>query len=400
MKKVLIIGAGAEQVQAIEMAKEMGYYVICSDYNPKAPGVPLVDEFHEISTNDVEGNLKLVQDTKVDGILTVCSETAVPVIGKICDATGLIGVSYDTAMKATNKGDMRKAMEEYGVEMPARELISTFAQAENFIEKYSGPWVLKPSDSSGQRGTNLVHEREDLKWAFESAEKEATDNLVLIDQFIEGQEINVCAVVKNGEATILSLADRDTLPSPHFGIAVLHSAPPSINEAQAELVKKMAVDSMKAIGLENGIGYPQIIVTKDGPKLIEVAARMPGGHNREMALFLSGVDMVKFQIMVSMGEDFSIEDLKENQVYPAASIKLFTELNFPNIKGDVKSISGIDDIKKLPNVKDCYVNLSVGKPLPALTFSGGRFGAVITVGNSKAETLELNEKSTQLLIIE
>ena len=55
MKKLLIIGASILQVPAIKKAKEMGFYVGVIDYNPNAVGVPMADQFFNVSTIDIEG---------------------------------------------------------------------------------------------------------------------------------------------------------------------------------------------------------------------------------------------------------------------------------------------------------------------------------------------------------
>lgn len=398
MKKLLIVGAGKEQVIAIQKAREMGYYVICTDFSDKAPGITFAHKFFQISTDDIVGNLKIAKENAIDGVLTICSETAVPVVGKICDEMNLSGLSYETGIQATNKGDMRLAMEKGNVAMPARKLIGSLEEAYLFCEEVKGPWVLKPSDSSGQRGTNCIYFKEEIEKAFYDAKENASDQMVLIDQFIAGQEINVCAIVKDSKITILSLADRDTLGGEHFGIAVLHSLPPSINESQMISVKELAINAIKAIGLTNGIAYPQIIVTEEGPKLIEIAARMPGGYNREMAMYSSGIDMVEAQILISMNEPFGLEEIRSSERYSAVSVKLFTELDFKDVD-KVDTIAGLEMVRELPNVKGCYFELEKKQPLPKLTFSGGRFGAVITVGGSKEETMRLNEKCSQMIII-
>ena len=55
MKRLLIIGASVLQVPAIRRAKEMGLYVAVADYNPKAVGIPVADEYFNVSTIDAEG---------------------------------------------------------------------------------------------------------------------------------------------------------------------------------------------------------------------------------------------------------------------------------------------------------------------------------------------------------
>ncbi len=400
-KKVLIIGAGVEQVPAIEISKELGYQVITSDFNPNAPGMALANESFVVSTNDQEGNLRLAKEQGIDGVFTVCSETAVPVVGYVCDQLNLPGLSLDTAIKSTNKGAMRAAMEQGNVPMPQRDFIASLKEAEAFTNRFDGPWVLKPSDSSGQRGTNVIADLSRLEWAFNEAKQFSTDDMVLIDQFIEGPEINVTAIVKEGEVSILSLADRVTLPKPHFGIAVLHIAPASISSDQAKDVIEVAKGAVKAIGLRNGIAYPQIIVTENGARLIEIAARMPGGYNREMAMNLSGIDMIKAQILLSMGADFEVDDLRENKVYKASGVKLLTSVNYPELSGkELIEIRGKEEALEVNGIQSCHFHIHSGDIIPDLQNSVGRFAAIIGGGNDRNDLINSLEEAKEALKID
>lgn len=400
MKKILIIGAGIEQVPAIKIAKQMGYYVVTTDFNPSAPGMSFADKSFVISTNDKEKNLEVAIQEKVDGVMAICSETAVSVVGHICDQLGLKGLSASTAIQSTNKGAMRIAMQENNVAMPPRRFISSLEEAANFVNEFAPPWVLKPSDSSGQRGTNLIYDKKELEWSFNEAKKHSTDNMVLIDQFIEGQEINVNAIVINGEFHILSLADRNTLEAPHFGIAVLHIAPPNITKNEALAVKELAKNAANAIGLRNGIAYPQIIVTKNGPKLIEIAARMPGGYNREMAQNLSGIDMIKAQILSSINDEFKYEELIESPIFKASGVKLLTSIDYPELVGKkIKSIDGIKAVEEMEGVQACHFHVKIGDIIPSLENSVGRFAAIIAIGDSKTQVLNRLETAKEKIKI-
>jgi phosphoribosylaminoimidazole carboxylase (NCAIR synthetase) len=118
MKRVLIIGASILQLPAIIKAKEMGYYVAVLDYNPKAVGIPYADEYFNISTIDVEGVAKAAQDWGADGIMTLATDMPMRAVAKACETLGLNGISYETAVKATDKGEMIKAFEAHGVAHP------------------------------------------------------------------------------------------------------------------------------------------------------------------------------------------------------------------------------------------------------------------------------------------
>ena len=392
MKKILIVGAGIEQVPAIKIAKEMGHRVLVSDMSAQAPGIPYADKSYIVSTKDYEGNLKISSEENIDGIMTLCSETAIPVVAKISSKLGLPGFSERTAYAATNKGAMREAMLQQDVAMSPFIMATSLHQAIEFAQKISPPWVVKPSDSSGQRGTTFVNNIKDIPEAFEFAVKYSDDKTALIDQFIDGPEINVTALLDKGKIKFLSLSNRVTLGAPNFGIAVRHIAPVHLDSEGQKQIMDMSIKAIRAIGLENGIAYPQILMSKDGPRFVEIAVRIPGGHMREVAMHLSGIDMIKTTIWQSLGMDLNSRNIKTESSYPSVSVKFITSKNIDIKNETVRKITGIEEALKDPSVKTCYLRLPVGKKVPELQNSVGRFGSIIVTGNSKKETLLKTEK--------
>lgn len=393
MKKLLILGAGREQLPAYKIAREMGYTVIGTDINPNAPAFKYADISYVVSTNDFEGNLHVAKKEKVNGIMTLISETAIPVLAKISDKLGLPGFSEDTAKKATNKNDMRKAMAQHNVPIPSVLKVLDIDEAISFAQRTLPPWVIKPSDSSGQRGITFTSKIEEISTALNEAKHFATDNAAAIEEYISGMEINVCAVVKNGETKILSLSNRVTLPSPNFGVAVTHIAPAIISKFQKEQVEKISVNAINAIGLKDGIAYPQIIVNEDKACLVEIAARIPGGNMREIAMHLSGIDMIRVAILQAMGEDYNFETIKTEMNYPSVYVRHITEKNVDIGNDKVETITGINEVLELEGIKDCFMHLKKGERVPKLECGVQRFGAITAVGESFEETYSLIEKA-------
>ncbi len=376
MKKILIIGAGIDQVPAIIMARDMGHYVITSDINPNAPGFVYANKSYVVSTNDYKGNLKIATNEKIDGVLTLISETAVPVVGKICEFLNLPGYNSKIALAATNKNAMHRLMEKKNVPMPKSKEVSNVDEALSVLQIFKPPWVLKPSDSSGQRGVVIFNDPKKVDAYLINAMKYSTDNKVVIEEFIEGPEINVTTFMQNGKVHILSLSDRVTIQEPHFGIAIKHITPPNLTPDLIEDVKDIAIQSSLALGLENGITYPQIIANPNGSKLLEIAIRIPGGNMRELALYKSGIDLIEIAIHQALNEPFNIDSLKQ-KTYPAVYIYHYTQMD---VKADLeifKELYGINEVINLKDVKEVRCHLHKGDKIPKLDWSGSRFASII-----------------------
>lgn len=399
MKKILIVGAGVEQVPAIKIAKGFGHYVIVTDISDKAPGNLFADKNYIVSTNDAVGNLKIAKKEQIDGILTLCSETAVPVIAYVSSKLGLPGMNEETALAATNKGVMRYVLSGKNVSLTGFSVIEKYDDIKNFTNIYNSPWVVKPSDSSGQRGVRLIYKQDALEESYKEAKKFSTDGKVIMEEYVSGPEINVTCLVINGKVHVLSLSERITLPPPYFGIANMHLAPTSLNEDEMNSIKKQSIMATEGIGLLNGISYPQFIATKTGPRLLEIAARIPGGNMREVAMYLSGVDMIKTTIRQSLGENFNYKEAITEEAYPALAVRFITSLDIQNNNKKIERIHGVEEARKLSGIKFCDIRLKKGVIPPPLSNSAGRFGSMCAVGNSKEEVLNIIKKAYEKIKI-
>lgn len=391
MSKVLIIGAGIEQVAAIEVAQSLGHTAIVTDMNPEAPGVKLADTFFEASTTDIEANILIAKREQVDGVMTICSETAIPTVANIATALGLPGITPETAKAATDKNYMRKKFNTSNVPCPKSMDLYDVDGLSLSLSSMKPPWVIKPSDSSGQRGIKCFSDTKLAKSFFEEARSCSKNGKVIIEEFIEGPEINVCAMVNDGVVSFLSIASRITNVKKNFGIAVKHLHPSNLDTFQIEQVKEASQKAIDAIGLRTGIAYPQLIFGNDGPFVIEIAARMPGGYNREVALYTSGIDMVEVAVRQCLGETISTQRMHTAETFASTYVRFITRNDLPESVKQVQHISGLGNVESLPFVKKVVMLLEPGDHIPDLTNSTARFGAVITVGSTQQEAIENGE---------
>lgn len=399
-QKVLhIIGAGFEQVPAIVLAKSMGHRVVVTDFNPNAPGAALADAFAQISTDDAEGNLAFSRQQAVDGVMTLGSELAVPVVAHIVNALQLPGLSKQTALAATNKNVMRECFQRFDVPSPKSQKIQTIEQLQLFIQTAQWPIVIKPSDSSGQRGVELLSAEDDLGTALTDAIEFSTDGCAIVEEFVEGPEINVTALVQHGEIHFLSFSHRVTAPPPHFGIATEHRAPVDLSAQMIASIRDASEKAIRAIGLENGIAYPQVIASSTGAQVLEIAARIPGGYMRDVALILSGIDMVEVVIRQALAEPLAIMDYKRFKPYQAVIVKFLTELDLQANTQTLTQVKGFDQVATRPGIYLANCRLKAGDKVPTLTSSAARFGAIIVQAADLAEAEKLLAEALSSVVL-
>lgn len=391
MKKVLIVGASILQLPAIKRAKEMGYYVGVIDYDPNAIGIPFADEYFNVSTIDIEGVVKTAEGFAPDGIMTLATDMPMRSIAAACEKLGLPGISFDTAVKSTDKGEMIKAFEKNGVEHPWYYILNSLDEFDGIIEKITFPCVSKPTDNSGSRGVMLIHNAEELFDAVSYSAKNGRSGGVIIEEYMKGPEVSVEIITLNGEPHVLNVTDKLTTGAPHF-VEMGHNQPSMLCEASLEKIRDLACRAVKAVGIENGPAHVEIMLTDDGPKMVELGARMGGDCITTHLVPLSvGVDMIEATLRIACGE---VPDITK-KIQKGSAIRYFN----PN-SGVIKAITGVEEVRAIPGVFEISFVKKVGDTVGRIGSSTDRAGFVIAQADSPEEAIRICEAVCNIVKIE
>jgi len=259
MPAVLFIGAGRHQVPYIRRVREeFGYRVVAVDARADAPGLAIADAGHAASAH---GDLvRIAREEAVDGVMTVASDRAVPQVAAVAEDAGLPSIGRRTAQLMTDKVAMRERFREAGVPQPAFGSAGSRDELVALAGEIGFPAVIKPADSSGQRGIAQVGSLDDvLAWADEAFAASSTGR-VIMERFHDLPEVNVLAVVRGGAVSIVSLSDRVRPEGVGFGVATLHRFPTQVGEAAAAAVREVATAAITATGLVDGVAYAGLLV--------------------------------------------------------------------------------------------------------------------------------------------
>ena len=304
MKTVLFVGAGRHQRRAIAQARAQGLRVVAVDRNPDAPGLAEADVAEVVDFSDVDAVIEVGRRHAVDGVLTISADRAVPVVAAVAEALGLPGIGTDTAYVMTQKIAMRRVLADAGVPQPEFAAVRNVHEGYAALERVGLPAVLKPADSGGQRGVFRLETADDLERHLHVALGESPTEEAIIEAYVEGLELNGLVIVRDGEAFPLTLSDRLRPPGIGFGVGWIHVYPATIYADQLEEAERVAVHAVRALGLRDGIAFPQLLATDDGRVLvIEVAARIPGGQMADLARHAVGVDLVEIALLQALGEE-------------------------------------------------------------------------------------------------
>ena len=302
--RVLVLGAGPAQLGLLEAARERGLWIGVVDRDPAAPGFRFADRRCILSTEDEPAIERLVGALEIDGIIAPGTDWPVGVAARIAERAGLPHpITPQTAVLATNKLRQRERLAEAGVPQPRYWVVG----GEDAPPEVDGPVVVKAPDRQGQKGLTLVREPAGLPEAIELARSAARNGLALVEELVDGPEVTVVGFSVDGAFHALAVTDRVVADPPAFGVALAHVWP-SLSDGEA--VSVTAAAAVRALGIENGPSYTPLRIGPDGPQVIEVAARLGGGHDAELVEAATGVPLNDLALEAALGHELVLTQHK------------------------------------------------------------------------------------------
>jgi biotin carboxylase len=400
VSSVLFVGAGRHQRRAIAQARARRLRVVAVDRNADAPGLRLADAPEVVDFADAEAVEDIARRHEVDGVLTVSADRAVPVVAAVTERLGLPSIGVEVAHRMTHKIAMRRTLAEEGIPQPAFAAVRSLAEGRAAIETVGLPAVLKPVDSGGQRGLFRIDEPGDLESHLHSALAESPGQEAILEAFVGGTEMNGIVVARHGDARVITLSDRLRPPGIGFGVGWTHVYPASIHSDQLERAERTAERAVSALGLRDGIAFPQLIASPDGGvSVVEVAARIPGGQMADLVRHAVGVDLVEVALRFALGEPVP-DDVALPRFSQPLAIRFLTAAPGPLPVGKVTKVGSLDTVLAAPGVVQAETYLVEGETIRPVRLDGDRRGYVIATADTSFEALRRAERAATLVDVE
>lgn len=395
-KKMMLLGAGPLQLPAIRKAKELGYQLILVDYDENAPGFEMADTKLVVSTLDQEEVYRQALIYRPDVVLTSTSDGPVRTAAYVNEKLGKQpDLSYEDALCATIKSHMRERLSRYHVPGPEYYVINDFPEFVAAVNKLAEQCIVKPADNAGSRGVVLLKKPfegdEELSRVYEYSKSYARNGIVLVEEYLAGAEVSVEAMTIQGETTVIAITDKLTTPPPYF-VEMGHSQPSMLAIEVQEAIKAITIQAVKAIGLMNGPSHTEIKVTGEGPKIIEIAARLGGDYITSKLVPLStGVDMVGNSVLLAAGEAVEITCREQK----GAAIRFI-----PGEPGKIEKITIDQRIHEIKGLEEFVLYKKEGEYVNGTRSSNDRLGHVIAQGRDAAQAMAAAQKALQCIRVE
>jgi biotin carboxylase len=382
--RLLVLGAGPAQLGLLEAARAQGVWTAVADRDPGAPGFPLADNRCIVSTEDEPAIERLASALSLDGVIAPGTDWPVAVAARVAEKLGLPHpISPAVAVLATNKLRQRERFEEAGVPQPRWQVVS---DGEVELEP---PFVVKAPDRQGQKGLSLVLERSELPVAIALARASSRTGAVLVEEVVAGPEVTVIGFSVGGELVPLAVTDRVTADPPAFGVALAHVFPSRSERSEADAIRDVARRAVEALGIEAGPSYTQLRIGPEGPEVMEVAARLGGGHDAELVEAVLGVDLNGLALAAALGEPLTRAHVTRGHEERLGGAVTRFLVAPPGVLESVSVPDGLEGVLRVRIYREPgYVN----GPLRRAT---DRAGALLVVGDTRDEALARAEAAVE-----
>lgn len=394
MKTVLILGAGTMQIPAIRIAKSWGWRVIVADGNPDAEGRGLCDRFAHVDLRDRDGLLALARECRagdgLDGVFTAGTDFSTSVAW-VAEKMDLPGIPYEVAVRATDKAIMREAFARAGVPSPRFVCWTGSGEVVPTVRGFEFPLVVKPVDNMGARGVRRVDDPSSLAAACGEALPLSHSGRVIVEEFMEGPELSLDAVVDRGEATVCGVADRHIFFPPHF-VEMGHTMPTDLGDSVAREASEVFRAGIRALGIQTGAAKGDIKITSRGAMIGEIAARLSGGYMSGWTFPLSsGVDLTGAALNIAVG-------LPPGDLTPRFN-RVSAERAFISIPGIVRSVDGEESARGIPGVAEVFLRARPGSQVVFPRNNVEKCGNVITVLDDRASAIEAARRAISEIVV-
>lgn len=319
MKKILIANRGEIAVRIIRACHELGIQTVAiySEGDKDALHTQLADEAYCVGPKqskdsylNIPNILSIATSTGCDGIhpgygfLAENGDFA-----ELCEAVQLkfIGPSYNSIQKMGIKDIAKEEMKRANVPVvPGSEgLVESIEQAIETANTIGYPVIIKATAGGGGKGIRIARNEDELINGYKMTQQEAETAFgnggLYLEKFIENFRHIEIQIMGDEHGNVIHLGERDCTIQRRMQKLVEEAPSPILSEKMRQEMGEAAVRAAKAVDYYNA-GTIEFIYDLDEDKFyfMEMNTRIQVEH--PVTEMVTGVDLVKLQIKIAMGE--------------------------------------------------------------------------------------------------
>lgn len=337
---------------------------------------------------DVAATVSALREWGVSSVVAG-GESGVELADRLAAELGTPGNGMSRPTSRRNKYDMVMALRDAGVVHAATIISSDVDEIISWADTTAGyPIVLKPVSSAGRDNVVACSSAEQVREGHErimtNADRQGrTNTVVLAQEFLDGDEHFVNTVSRDGRHHNVETWRYQKCPLPDGRIIHEYSEPLSPDDPNNARLEQYSRQVLDALEIRNGASHAEIMLTADGPVLVECAARLGGGGFPEIYARSLGANQVDLlALSVTKPDEF---DRLPDSVHKLLRHTRFVNLINSSDHGIGPSEEAMAAVRALPSCAHVVLMHPEGQPLPRTVDFGTQPGFVILIADELAE---------------
>lgn len=387
-RTLLLLGCGPEQIEALRIARELGYRTVAFDNDPNAAGRAHADAFRRVDLKNPSELLGHAEIVAPDGVFVHATELAVEA-ATVAEAFDLPGIPIEAALTATAKERRIARFSETGLRTPAYRVLDRDAPVGAWKEAARDlgfPCVLKPTDQAGARGVERIDDEAGVTAYYARRARFGCAHFVC-EQRLEGLELSTESVRAGGKICHHALALRHYDTTGGYAPAFIedgHSLPYRVPEALRTEVEGVIERAFDVLGISDGVLKGDLLIDEVGRVFVlEMAARTSGGRFADTVVPLgTGVNILYPLIELAMGDDFS-----RDWFTPTREVGVSQRFFLHDAPGRVRRWPLLRELVARPWVSHWSIDETrfASGVLPRIESHRERFGYVVCTGETREQ---------------
>ncbi|MCX4165042.1 MULTISPECIES: ATP-grasp domain-containing protein [Paraburkholderia] len=275
-----------------------------------------------------------------------------------------------------DKWATRRLLEQHALCYCRFSVASTKDELARAIDSVGLPCIVKPVAGEGSRNVRKLRSVEDVATFIAALEGPALDGKLLVEQFLEGDEYSVEAISIAGEHHVVAITRK--YKDDHNFVEYGHVVPAPLGENSREAIEQYVRKVLTALGFYNSPSHSEVIVTAEGPRLVETHTRIGGDRIGDLVQQVTGVDL--YDLYARQMAHLPMENLvSQTPQAKAAAVWYLLERSLE--QQIVAEVRGVDEAERCPDVRQVGVLKKPGARGGEINASADRSAFVIAVGD-------------------
>lgn len=371
--KALVLAGGFDQIALIRGLQKRNFETILVDYTDEPPAAKVSDRFIRESTLDIDAVTRIASQEKVDIILTACTDQALLTMAQVSERLKLpCHISWESARNITNKRYMKSIFHKCGI--PTANNVVLHDKDVPDINHLHFPLIVKPVDCNSSKGIQRVNDIDKLNDCIQQAKALSRTGDVIVEEFLDGQELSCDFYIFDGNVTFLSASFLHKAKHRDSFTITACEYEPNISDDILIQLNKIAKQIGLAFKINNCFLLIQVIIKEGIVYVIECSARMGGGAKYLLINRASGIDSMEVYLDAALGHPKAIE--------PKRSQQSFIQFYLYCRPGTYQTSIGFEQAKEDGLIDDYYFFKSPNQRFTQARNSGDRVAGIMVSGES------------------